>query len=814
MIDDYKEEFFARLQKSEIYSTLKNNCLEKDNEVIALVDKAVSYSFQRTKTIIRHMGEFTLHDGDHLFRVLNLMERLLTKNNIQHLSSPELMLLILSAFFHDIGMSPDEKEVITWKKIWDTNPIIEENEKKSFNQFKRFYSARPDQQEIISKLILQGNQSKAEIIKAYLITEYIRQTHADRAREIIENDWNNKIKFRDTDLTVEFAQICFSHNEDALSVLELDKNFLCGTDIYANLPLVAVILRLADILDFDAKRTPPILFSHLYVRHPVSISEWNKHRAIQSWEINTELIQFSAKCTHPAIEASIHEFCNMIDHELSVCNNIISEINTFNKNNNRELIIKIPFKVNREKIKTKTSIRNEPLYIYRDTKFNLSKNQVIELLMGTKLYGNPEVALRELLQNSIDACLLREAQERKWGNPYTPQILIKYYTENEEDILEVIDNGTGMDQYIVDNYYSKVGSSFYKSTDFYNLKAESNAEFYPTSRFGIGILSCFMISDTLIVDTKRVYAPHKSSEPLNITVEGQESIFWIKNGSRETPGITTKLILRKNKNPWRNMTPQKFIINVENVIPNPPFEINIETSSQSKVRNKESFKEITTHSLQDYSWSDNENIRTFDIKINKEKIGIIGTASIAILESNNQPKEKIELNSKDVNIEGEIFKLEREIELSENSIRERSKSITIDDDGEIRENDSTRSYTQSKSKLSLHGIEIPTTLFTEPYMLKNNQVKISWPFPLILIIDICGNRDLDLNSPRTEIIESEKWFEFEEELAYIICKKLKSRVSINYWNQLNKIFISRTKNEAFLRALERLEKSTKAQHRV
>ncbi|WP_051209896.1 HD domain-containing protein [Gelidibacter mesophilus] len=812
MTDDYKEEFFARLQKSEIYCTLKNNCLEKDNEVIALVDNAVSYALQRTKTIIRHMGEFTLHDGDHLFRVLNLMERLLTKNNIQHLSSPELMLLILSAFFHDIGMSPNEKEVITWKKIWDTNPIIEENEKKSFNQFKRFYSARPDQQEIISKLILQGDQSKAEIIKAYLITEYIRQTHADRAREIIENDWNNKIKFRDADLTVEFAQICFSHNEDALSVLELDKNFLCGTDIYANLPLVAVILRLADILDFDAKRTPPILFSHLYVRHPVSISEWNKHRAIQSWEINPELIQFSAKCTHPAIEASIHEFCNMIDHELSVCNNIISEINTFNKNNNRELIIKIPFKVNREKIKTKTSIRNEPLYIYRDTKFNLSKNQVIELLMGTKLYGNPEVALRELLQNSIDACLLREAQERKWGNPYTPQILIKYYTENEEDILEVIDNGTGMDQYIIDNYYSKVGSSFYKSTDFYNLKAESNAEFYPTSRFGIGILSCFMISDTLIVDTKRVYAPHKSSEALNITVEGQESIFWIKSGSRETPGTTTKLILRKNKNPWRKMTPEKFIINVENVIPNPPFEIKIETSSQSKVRNKESFKEITIHSLQDYSWSENENIRTFDIKINKEKIGIIGTASVAILESNNQPKEKIELNSKDVDIEGEIFKLEREIELSENSIRERSKSITIGDDGEIRENDSTRLYTQSKSKLSLHGIEIPTTLFTEPYMLKNNQVKISWPFPLILIIDICGNRDLDLNSPRTEIIESEKWFEFEEELAYIICKKLKSKVSINYWNQLNKIFVSRTKNEAFLRALDRLEKSTKEQH--
>lgn len=37
-----------------------------------------------------------------------------------------------------------------------------------------------------------------------------------------------------------------------------------------------------------------------------------------------------------------------------------------------------------------------------------------------------------------------------------------------------------------------------------------------------------MVADTLIVDTKRVYAQHKSSDALNITVEGQESIFWIR----------------------------------------------------------------------------------------------------------------------------------------------------------------------------------------------------------------------------------------------------------------------------------------------
>lgn len=805
MTDDYKDEFLLRLQKSLIYNTLKIKCQDKDTEVITLVDSAVSYAFQRTKTIIKHMGEFTLHDGDHLFRVLNLMEKLLTESVIKNLSSPELMLLVLTAFFHDLGMSPDEKNVIAWKKIWDTEPEFEDKEEEqSYNEFKRFYSARPDQNEIINRLIIQGKNTDADTIKSYLITEFIRQTHADRAREIIDRDWNGKILFRDTDLTVEFAQICFSHNEDALALLDLDKNFLCGSNNFACLPVIGIILRLADILDFDAKRTPPVLYSHLYVRHPISINEWNKHRAVEAWEINPDLIQFNAKCKHPAIEASIHAFCNMIDQELSICNNIASSLNEFNKGKSREINLKFPFKVNREKIRTETDIRNKPKYIYRDTQFNLSKRQVIDLLMGTKLYGNPEVALRELLQNSIDACLLRQAQEAKWGNSYQPEVTVKYYIEDKDIILEIEDNGTGMDQYIIDNYYSKVGSSFYKSTDFYNLKSESNADFTPTSRFGIGILSCFMVADTLIVDTKRVYAPHKSGDALNITVEGQESIFWIKEGKREIPGTTTKLILRKTQNPWERMTEEGFIQSVENVIPNPPFKINIKTTSHDKIRDENSFKEFTSTSIKDSTWKKNENIRTFEISLNNKEIGIIGSATVAILESHGKPVSRIDLNSRDVEIEGEIYTLERNIQLSENSISESSKSITINDEGEINEDRSSSTFSRSNSRLSLHGIEVPSTLFPESWRRKDNQVKISWPFPLVLVVDILGNRDLDLNSPRTEIIMSEKWIDFEEELAFLICSEISNTVEIEYWNELKKILISSTKNESFLRSINRV----------
>ena len=426
--------------------------------------------------------------------------------------------------------------------------------------------------------------------------------------------------------------------------------------------------------------------------------------------------------------------------------------------------------------------------------------------MGTKLYGNPEVALRELLQNSMDACLLRQAQEIKWENPYSPEISVKYYNENECIILEVEDNGTGMDQDIIDKYYSKIGSSFYKSTDFYNLKSESNAKFTPNSRFGIGILSCFMVADTLIVDTKRVYEPHKSSEPLSITVEGQESIFWIRDGQRKMPGTTTKLILRKEKNPWDEMTEKDFIKSIDKVIPNPPFKININTPSENKVKDENSFFELSSASLKDHTWKTHENVKVFEIPLNNLEIGIIGSATAAILESQDKPVRNIELNSRDVEIEGEMYTLEKEITISENSISESSKSITITDDGEISESSLTSEFARSKSRLSLHGIEVPSTLFPNSWNMKSNQVKISWPFPLILVIDICGKRDLDLNSPRTEIIISDKWIDFEEELAFIICHEIAQKVSHEYWEVLKHIFGEKTKNETFLKGLNRVKK--------
>lgn len=804
---DWREETQIRLKKNPIYLALSKKCEEDPagNQVLSLVDDACFYAYQKTKSILMHMGQFTLHDGDHLFRVLSLMARLLGQENIEKLSVPELMLLILSAFFHDIGMAPEEKEVLAWKKVWDERPEFNnEQEEHEYRNFLQFYMARISQKNQIEYLINQGKNSEAELLKSYLITEYIRITHAARAKNIIAADWINKIMYQDTDITVEFASICFSHNEDAFSLFELDKNYLCGQGVYANFQLVAVVLRLADLLDFDAKRTPTVLFSHLFVRHPVSLKEWSKHRSIEGWDIGENRIQFHAKCNHPAIEASIHSFCDVIDKELSACNNILSEINSANIFRS-PILIKIPFKVDRTKVETKKDINGNFLYLYRgETQFNLSKNQVIDLLMGTKLYGNPQVALRELIQNSIDACLLRKALENKWGNLYEPEILVKYSSEEGDDVLEVIDNGIGMDQNIIEFYYAKMGSSFYNSAEFYDLKYQTKADFTPTSRFGIGVLSCFMVADSISVDTRKVYGPHDSSEPMNITIEGRDSIFWIKNGKRETPGTSTKLYLRKGRNPWDRMSEENFIQSVETVIPNPPVNISIKTDKHSSVRGRESFKSIKAESLKNHSWDAHENIREFKITFDDKDKGFIGEAIVAILESHGEPVDKINMTSRSVEIDGENFSLEKSMRMSGNEIATNATSITIDEDGRVQESTNDSTLCKSRSMVSLHGIEIPTTLFPEYWLIQNNQVKLSWAFPMLIVLDVCGNMDLDLNSPRTQIIMSDKWLKFEKALAESMCEGLKAEVTAEYWDKLKKIFIENTKNEIFINVVNRL----------
>lgn len=803
-INDYQEELNSRLSSLKVYQQFLKLCKEDPagTEALALVKEAINYSYHRHKMILGYMGEFTLHDSEHLFRIVYLMGELIPEETLQKLSTAEIMLLILTAFFHDIGMAPSEIVVRAWNGVFEGEP----NEKlKAENaKFNHFMAGRAKQNSKIDALRVEAKHSEADYQMKHLISEYIRITHAERAIEILKEDWNNRIKYRDINLTHLLAQLCRSHNEESIKLLELEHLKPLGQLSYLCVPFIGVILRIADILDFDAKRTPNVLYSHLLIKDPTSIQEWNKHRAVNNWTVLPGNIRFSATCSHPAIEAGIRKFGEMIDYELKAATTILSNLHDNSIKPFPDYYrIQLAAKVDLTHVKAEEDLDGKSIYLYRDSGFNLNRSQIIDLLMGTKLYGEPSVALRELLQNSIDTCLLRKQMEQKWGNTYNPKIKIEFNTNVNGTELKIIDNGVGMDQHIIDKFYSNIGTSFYNSTEFLELKSELESSYIPTSRFGIGILSCFMISDNIEVETRRVYDNHSFGEPLYLDIQGQDSIFYIRAGENMSPGTSTTLNLRE-EHPWKNKSQEQIFDYIKKTIPFPPFPIEVSIGDKSFLHNPVSPNNVDLKELKKDHNTPNDSIRTLELIFDGTE-GITGKGEVILIEEDILPKEKIDFSAKPITVNGQEVILKSYLKTEENAISFAQEQFDLKKiDKDLSTHYSHSRLRESKSAISLHGIELPFSLFNKWQGDTYQRSKMHWPICVLLVVNISGNLDLNLNSARTEVLKDDKWINFERVLSKIILQKIKDQVSPQYWSTFKDWLISKknAENSIFMEQLE------------
>ncbi len=789
-------EISSRLEKILIYKELKKRCEEDASlaAVLALVHSIGEDAVNLSKAIILNMPEYTLHDENHIFNMLYLAGKIIPPNVMSNLSTPDLMMIILAVFLHDIGMSPSKELVQAWKGQLEKDE--EEKYKDEIYKFQRYRKTFVQEIDEIEIYHQNGEDSKAQLIEDQIITNYIRTTHAERARKMIAERWEGKIKFLDTDLTADLAEICFSHNESHMALLNMETIKLCAEDTYLCLPFVAVILRLTDIIDFDAKRTPTILFSHLTIKNPVSLKEWVKHQSVTAWSFGRETITFAVQCTHPAIEATIRGFCDQIDEELRNCTLVLANLNSDIVDVNLYKI-KLPAYVNREKIGAKKDIvTGKPIYSYHDTKFTLNKKQVIDLLMGTKLYGKPEVALRELIQNSIDACLFREKLCEHWGDSYSPDICVSYKRENGYDYLIVEDNGIGMNQHIIDNFYTNIGQSYYTSSEFFDLMAETQKTYKPISKFGIGILACFMVCDSMEVETKRMTGPYQTDKALKISVEGYDSLFVITEGKRKMPGTKTILKLRQ-VHPWQRMNEDEFIKCVKDIVPLPPFKIKINTENVEDICTPDRFEMLDFSLKDDYTWEKDENISVIKINLNDKEKGFRGRAEIAYISNlAGDILESFIITEKKVRVDNEDYTLSANITYGDNCIERKVTSLEVNEVGDVETRNNFHQMYKSRASFSLHGIDVPCNMFYD-YSNLGQKAILHFPFPIRFRLDIGAPNDLNLNSARTQIIYDEVWANFEKMFTETVCNKIKESVSKENWQQMKKIFVKRPKNEVF-----------------
>ena len=460
---------------TELWKIFKEKCSEE--EFVVAVGKVCEFGIEKSETIMTFFPNFTLHNITHIRNVCNWMTALLG-DRANELKAQGAAMLLMSACCHDIGMS-----------------VSAEQEKK----------------------LKEKLDSKAEQ------REYVRLHHHERVGEHLTTKvWGEKL---DTDKALQrngirrndLLNLCKSHGED-LAKLVVPANSKYDPR------LCAVLLRLADILDFDSSRAPQSLFEHMGLNAPedfeqeISQLEWIKNSS-GSFEIIDRELVYTADYSDPNIEHKVNEYLKWVKHEIEACREYISKfVGDWNN-------LRLPYR-----IKTK---------IYRigyeggDFQITMDQERIINLLAGENLYSDPCVFVRELLQNSIDAILWRGENDSSFNAKEHGKITITtWHDGNGQGWFKIEDNGTGMDENVIKNYFLRAGRSYYTSDDFAKERDiySPDKTYKPISRFGIGILSCFMSdkNNKLEVSTKRYSHDRAKENPgLRLSVTGLKGYYTL-----------------------------------------------------------------------------------------------------------------------------------------------------------------------------------------------------------------------------------------------------------------------------------------------
>lgn len=414
---------------------------------------------------------YTLHNTGHSFRIMEYMAKLV--NDYTKLGELEVVLLIYSALLHDIGMAVSEEDVEAIKK--DNFPYCDIK-----------FSAM--------KKISDGDDNLA-------LQEYVRRIHASLSARYIRENLKDKLiipQLSSLDFTKELALICESHTQDYDWIKSnLRTNEVRG-DYSFNPQFIASILRLADILDIDGNRTPYNLYKLISPKGK-SDDEWKQHflilnndKIVYNDKTQQKRIVFHGKATNASIHRKILTYINWVKDEITNATLLVHSMP-----NQYSMVYDTNPEVN---------IQTEG-YTFSDYKMNLDFRAISSLLMGEKIYGSKSLGLRELIQNSIDACRIRQETallKHEFGlDQYIPKI--KVILDKEKNQVVIKDNGIGMSMDIIKRHFLNIGVSYYNSTDFL-LK---DFDYKPIGNFGIGFLSCFMLSDDVKVTTRHYKSKYK-----------------------------------------------------------------------------------------------------------------------------------------------------------------------------------------------------------------------------------------------------------------------------------------------------------------
>jgi len=442
--------------------------------------------------------EYTVHNFDHIHEMLKTLDWLIDDAVRPLLTPADWMMLTLACYFHDLGL------LVTRDEFAARN-------QSGFHEFcERELFSGPDGADYLAKV----SELQPDSRERFLYQEFVRYYHAARVRawiigkpdvalgaaEAAAAEISRLLSPLDNVIRLDLANVCESHNLDDFedeTKYPLFRPYGRSDDEAVNLQYVAIILRTTDLIQVTNQRAPTVLFKTINPKDPVSQREWLKQNAVRHLrprpkadrsgevrgQILTDTIEVYANFTTAEGFFGLTSYLQYAEKQLRKSHDISEKSKK-----------KIPKKYSFPwRYVDDTNIRTEG-FIPKQFGFELDQTRILDLLTGHTLYNDSAVVVRELAQNAVDAVRLQSYEDQHDSSTYG-NVFIRWTSETSE--LEITDNGTGMTQEVIEQHLLKVGSSRYQDSKF----KEQHPNFSPISRFGIGVLSAFMVADTVEIIT-------------------------------------------------------------------------------------------------------------------------------------------------------------------------------------------------------------------------------------------------------------------------------------------------------------------------
>ncbi len=432
-------------------------------------------------------SELTRHGPSHNRALEAIAFDLLKKDVIEKLTSIDIFVILCSLWLHDLGMG-------------------------QIDEIEKLEKSKP---EYIEKLVSYQRLGLPECV---CWRDYVRLNHYKFCPFLAEKYFKNKV----SPFIYEWiGTIAKSHGEQNIHNQELwPKKVAVGDHKHIQAPLIAVLLRIADILHFNYERAPEYMLEHRNISNSNSIAHWKAHQVSADFTISDDICFFDGITSDDEAYWFALQFIRTMDEEVSYCKQKVLP--------NLDIPFSSPLTFSRveNRIKPKNfMVGQEPVTIKVDTPSMLGG------LLNDSLYSGKPTWFREILQNSFDAC-----RDRKELDIHSnPLLLIKVNTS--EEVIEFYDSGSGMTPEIIENFLLIAGASYWNSDEYKSSKKKVGH----VGTFGIGFMSLFAVSESIEI----VSLHFNNCDAIKYYIRNPHRIVRIEQCHLDEPG--TRIIVKLKK---------------------------------------------------------------------------------------------------------------------------------------------------------------------------------------------------------------------------------------------------------------------------